>query len=145
GLKYNGSGDDWITEDSPMQPCLLAKGHADAVTELLAQHRDRGLRVLIITPGFVYGPGGILASMVDQLRKREYRVMGDGSNFWSLVHVDDLAVLYALALERGQPGGHWFAADDRPIRRREMVALLARALKLPRPGWIPAWLLGLYL
>lgn len=145
GLKYTGNGDAWISEDAPMRPCLLAKGHADAVAELNEMHQRRGLRLLVITPGFVYGPGSIFGDMIEQVRAGRYRVIGDGANYWSLVHIDDLAVLYALALERGRAGGHWFAADEQPLRRREIVDRVAHALGLPRPGRIPGWLVGLWM
>src|ERR1051326_2607980 len=32
-LAHAGNGDEWITEATPLRPCLLAKGHADMVRE----------------------------------------------------------------------------------------------------------------
>jgi nucleoside-diphosphate-sugar epimerase len=143
GLNYTGQGDAWLDESASVRPCLLARGHAEMVAELDQHHRRDGLDVVVITPGLVYGAGGMLAGTIAGLRRGSYRVMGDGANYWSLVHVDDLAELYALAVERSRPGENYFAADDCPMTRREMIDRLAKALGVPRAGWIPAFLVAL--
>jgi nucleoside-diphosphate-sugar epimerase len=143
GLNYTGNGDNWIDESAPSRPCLLARGHAEMVTELTALHRDRGLRLLTLTPGYVYGPGGFFRTTLEQVRLGRYRVMGDGSNYWSMVHADDLAELYVLALKRGRAGENYLASDDRPIQRRQMIDHIATVVGQRRPGWIPTWIVGL--
>ena len=35
--------------------------------------------------------------------------VGDGGNHWPMVHVDDLAALFVLALEQAQPGSVFVA------------------------------------
>jgi nucleoside-diphosphate-sugar epimerase len=142
GLVYKGY-EDSITEETPLRPCLLAKGHADREAELMAWHKSCGLRAMIITPGFVYGGGGLFLDMIDLLRKGRYKVMGRGDNFWSMVHVEDLAEVYVLALERGRPGERYLVGDDEPLPRRLVVHRMCDALGLPRAGSIPRWLLGL--
>jgi nucleoside-diphosphate-sugar epimerase len=137
--------DDWISEATPLRPCLLAKGHAEIVAELASLHRDRGLRAQVITPGFVYGPGGLLQETVELLLRRRYRVIGSGANYWGLVHVGDLGEIYALALERGSPGDNYFVCDDLPMRRRDVIDRVTDALGLPRVGSVPGWMVGLWL
>ena len=44
------------------------------------------------------------------------RYVGDGTNHWTLVHVDDLAHLYVLALENARAGTLVNAAAGKPIR-----------------------------
>jgi nucleoside-diphosphate-sugar epimerase len=70
-------------------------------------------------------------------------VFGDGLNWWSFVHVDDVAQAYLLALTHGEPGGDYFLADDRPLRRRQAIDLVCDALKLRRVGGAPAWIVKL--
>lgn len=144
-LAHRGVGDEWIDEDTPPRPCLLARGHADMVAELEGDWARRGLRTQIISPGFVYGPGGFLKETADMLRAGRYRIIGTGDNYWSLVHVDDLAEAYVLALERGAPGGHYFVADDLPLRRRDVIHRTSDALELPPVGHVPRWIVGLWL
>lgn len=142
-LTHRGQGDQWIDEATPAQPCLLARGHAEMEEELLALHRERGLAVTIISPTLVYGAGGLLKLTTDMLHKRQYRVIGDGRNYCSLVHVDDVAEAYVAALEKRRWGERFFLADDRPLRRRDFVNLICDALGLSRVGHAPAWLVGL--
>jgi nucleoside-diphosphate-sugar epimerase len=144
-MAHAGAGDEWIDAATPLRPCLLARGHAEMVAELTGLHRDRGLRVLVITPGFVYGAGGFLQETVALLLRGRYRVIGSGANYWGLVHVADLAEVYALALERGSPGSNYFVSDDVPLRRREVIDRITQALGLPRVGRVPGWVVGLWL
>ena len=57
-------------------------------------------------PSVVYGRGtGLARVIVDAPHSSgdaaPLRLIGDGSQHWSTVHVDDLAALYVLALEHG--------------------------------------------
>jgi nucleoside-diphosphate-sugar epimerase len=144
-MAHAGTGEEWISEATPLRPCLLAKGHADMVAELADWHRSRGLRVIVITPGFVYGAGGFLQETVDLLARGRYRIIGSGDNYWGLVHIEDLAEVYALALERGSPGDNYFVCDDVPLRRREVIDRVTDALGLPRVGQVPECVVGLLL
>src|SRR5262245_28180208 len=110
-LCYAGAG-SVIDETAPPHPVRLAAGHAAMVAELRRRHREDGLRARVVTPGFVYGPGGLLASMVESLRRGRLRLLGDGVNHWSFVHVDDLGELFVRVLERGRDGEEYFAADE---------------------------------
>jgi nucleoside-diphosphate-sugar epimerase len=144
-MAHLAAGDEWINEATPLRPCLLAKGHAEMVAELAGVYRQRGLDVVIVTPGFVCGAGGFLQETVDLLRRGQYRVIGRGDNYWSLVDVEDLAEAYALALERGRAGDNYFVSDDKPLRRREVIDRVTDVLGLPRVGTAPCWVVGLWL
>ncbi len=100
---------------------------------------------MIITPGFVYGPGGFLRDTVEMLARNQYRVIGSGDNYWGLVHIEDLAEVYALALERGSPGENYFVCDDMPLKRREVIDRITKGLSMPRLGRVPRWVVGLWL
>jgi nucleoside-diphosphate-sugar epimerase len=144
-LTHAGHGERWLTEDLPPRPCLLAQGHAAMLAELAGLHRDQGLNVVTLSPGFVYGPGGFLRVTAELLVRGRYRVIGDGQNYWSLLHLDDLGEAYALALERGAPGASYFLSDGEPLRRRSVIDHLADALGCRRPGRVPGWLAGVLL
>ena len=60
----------------------------------------------MIRPAIVYGRGGgIPAGFVESAQKEgAARYVGTGENRWPFVHVDDLAELYLLALEKAPPG-----------------------------------------
>jgi nucleoside-diphosphate-sugar epimerase len=138
--KYDG---EWVDESAPARPCLLARGHAECETELLAMHRERGLRVINVSPGFVYGNGGFLRTTAKMLERGRYRMIGRGDNYWSLVHVDDVGEAFALAMERGRPGESYFLADEHPMLRRDFINAVASAQGVPPVRHAPAWLMKL--
>jgi nucleoside-diphosphate-sugar epimerase len=92
---------------------------------------------IVLRPAAIYGPGrGIHESM----KEGTYRLMGDGSNFISRIHVDDLAALAEAALYSDLEGAY-AAADAEPCPAREIAEFCSRLLDLPMPpgvGSLPA-------
>ncbi len=74
----------------------------------------RGLPLVIVLPGLVYGPGDT-SSLRDALLmylRRRLPVIPAGSAFcWA--HVDDVARAHVLAMERGNPGESYIVAGPR--------------------------------
>jgi nucleoside-diphosphate-sugar epimerase len=84
---------------------------------------------MVLRPAAIYGPGrGVHLS----LREGKYRLTGDGSNFVSRIHVDDLAALCEAALLSDHRGA-WPAADLEPCPQLEIVRFCCRLLDLPLP------------
>jgi len=103
GLWIHGPSTD-LTEETPFAPPALVAWR-EAVESRLA---DADLALTIVEPGIVYGHGGgIPASLADAPRDAEGRltVVGDGTQHWATVHVDDLADLYARVIEGPAPVG----------------------------------------
>lgn len=141
---FGDHGTDWITEETPLHPAPLGEGHARLTTELRTRHTRDGLDVVMIAPGFVYGPGGIFKqSFVDALAKRQLRVIGNGRAYWSCIHVDDLGAAFALAAEHGQSGEMYAVTDDAPLTVREFTNVFTDAKGTKRVGNIPTWLMDL--
>jgi nucleoside-diphosphate-sugar epimerase len=72
------------------------------------------LHTTVIRPPLIYGNGGSIH--VPQIFESVRRMgaacyLGRGLNLYSNVHVDDLAQIYALAVERGQPGALYHAVS----------------------------------
>lgn len=66
-----------------------------------------GVRAMVIRPPLVFGHGGckVISDIYHSARKTGSACyVGAGRNVYSSVHVDDLAKLFPLALERGQAG-----------------------------------------
>ena len=141
---YGDHGDAWITEETPLSPSPMGVGHAAVVKQLLNLYETKNLKVVILTAGFVYGPGGLFkTSFYDTLTKNQLRVFGAGQNYWSTVHVDDLAGAFVRALEVGAYGENFNVVDDEPLRLRDMVDAITEAAGRKRVGSIPPWLIGL--
>lgn len=81
---------------------------------------------LILRPAAIYGPGrGVQAA----LPAGKYQLAGDGSNFVSRIHVDDLAAISAAAL-LSDLTGTYPVADEEPCSSREIAEFCASLLGL---------------
>ncbi len=102
------------------------ESHTRVASEHLIQTHPSAL---ILRPAAIYGPGrGIHMSMA----AGTFRLAGDGSNYVSRIHVDDLATHCTAALFSDQTGAYP-VADDEPCESREIAAFCARLLNLPMP------------
>jgi nucleoside-diphosphate-sugar epimerase len=143
-FNYGDHGDGWIDEETPFTPSPLGVGHAALVTALRERHRTAGLDVVVISPGFVYGPGGMFRSaFFDQARQKRLRCIGAGRNFWSPVHRDDLARAYVAALRAAPAGREYNVVDDEPLRLRALVDAVTDGMGQRRVGTVPPFLMGL--
>jgi dihydroflavonol-4-reductase len=143
-FNYGDCGDGWITEATPFNPSPLGAGHAAEVTALRGRHRDHGLDVVVVSPGFVSGPGGLFKkSFYDQAMSGRLRVIGSGANYWSCIHVTDLAAAYVAALDRAPAGAEYNIVDDEPLTLRALVDAVTSAMDTKRVGHISPALMGL--
>jgi nucleoside-diphosphate-sugar epimerase len=94
-----------VDEASPPKPAQLVAWR-QAVEDRVREGAKRGIRTVVIRPAIVYGRGGgIPAGFVESARKEDAaRYVGTGKNRWPFVHVEDLADLYLLALEKAPAG-----------------------------------------
>lgn len=84
---------------------------------------------LILRPAAIYGPGRGVHVAIAQ---GKYTLLGDGSNYISRIHVDDLAALAAAALTSDLTGAYP-VADAHPCPSREIAEFCAREYNLPMP------------
>ncbi len=87
---------------------------------------------LILRPAAIYGPyRGIHVSM----RSGAFQLQGDGANFVSRIHVEDLAA-HCLAALFSDVGGAWPVADEDPCTSREIASFCASVLHIPMPSGV---------
>jgi len=113
---------------------------------LLGAFKTDGFPALVIRPCHIYGPGGWFADVLRDTKRGKMRVPGNGKNSWDMVHVDDCARAFVVAMEKGQPGQIYHCADDTPTTMGAVVAESARLLNIKQPGSVPRflanWVLG---
>ncbi|MFL5401905.1 MAG: NAD-dependent epimerase/dehydratase family protein [Gemmatimonadales bacterium] len=124
---HGDTGDKVVDERSPPNPAELVKWR-QAVEDRVLAGAGRGIRTVVIRPAIVYGRGGgIPAGFVESARKEgAARYIGSGENRWPLVHVDDLADLYLLALEQAPPGTLLLGVSGRARPVSEIAAAASR-------------------
>ena len=87
----------------------------------------------ILRPAAIYGPGrGAHVS----LREGKWKIGGDGLNFVSRIHVDDLAT-HAVATLLGDLTGAWPVADEEPCTTLAITEFCCALLGLPLPPAVP--------
>lgn len=113
-----------VDESTPVAPRFpREKLRVDEERELAAGPWE----TLILRPAAIYGPGrGVHVS----LRQNRHRMLGDGSNFISRIHVDDLARIVKAALSSSLTGAYP-VADDYPCPSKEITAFCCDLLGIP--------------
>ncbi len=133
------------TEDDPLDPDPPAelRRTLDAIRHLEAAVLSaEGIEGVVLRYGGFYGPGtsaGAGGSILDDLRRRRFPIVGAGSGVWSFVHIDDAATATVAAVERGAPGVYQIVDDD-PAPVSEWLPALAAAAGARPPRRVPVWL-----
>jgi nucleoside-diphosphate-sugar epimerase len=86
------------------------------------------IRGSVVAPAIVYGRGGgMLARVLLDAPKTDgaLQLVGDGSQHWGTVHVDDLAELYVSVLEKAPGGDIYIGASGANPTVRELAEAVA--------------------
>lgn len=133
---YGNQGEALVDEDSPCQPAALGAYHRAGEHITMAAAAD-GLPACSIRIGMLYGPEGDWARLLDRAARGVVPVVGSGQNWVSPIHIEDLAALYAAAVERCPAGRVLNAVDDRPMRMLDVAEALLAAFDGGRVQHIP--------
>ena len=101
-----------------------------------------GVEGVVLRYGFFYGPGTTYAPggyFAEEVRRRRFPIVGEGSGRFSFIHVDDAAEATVLALDDGGPG-IYHVTDDEPAPARDWVPAMAAAMGAKPPHRVPLWL-----
>lgn len=140
---YVPTGDMVKDEEAPTLSSRVTEGKfaeaADATLDMERQVVEaEGMDGLVLRYGFFYGPGTWYAPDGDvgqQVRRRRYPIIGDGSGVFSFVHIDDAAAATVAALTA--PPGVYNVVDDEPVAMAEWLPEFADALGAKRPMRAP--------
>ncbi len=90
------------------------------------------LDAILVHPAMVYDrDGGVLTRFMECARdKGRIEIWGSAETRWPVVHRQDLATAYCLALEAGQPGESYCAAAETGVRVGSIVQVLGQRFGL---------------
>ena len=104
----------------------------------------RGLPVVVLRPGFIYGERDrtVLPKLLTRLRSRVFAYFGSGNQALNCIYVKNLVHAIFLAAESPDAVGQVFnLTDGARVSKREFVGGVARLAGLPEPRRkIPLWL-----
>src|SRR6202049_3491992 len=138
----NRKSESTFDEDTPLIVEPVKQPRREIELRVLAA-ADEGVRAVVICPSNIYGSGtGLnprsvqIPFLVDQARKDGVvHIVGRGVNRWSNVHIDDVAELYLLALQKA-PAGAFYFIENGEASFGEIGESIARRLKLaPAQSW----------
>jgi len=99
-----------------------------------AEMLQRGVSVAVMRLPQVHDPRrqGLITPFIHMARERgEVAYIGDGANRWAAAHVDDVARLYALALDGHEAGARYHAVDEEGVAMRPISEAIGAGLGLP--------------
>lgn len=140
---YGSRGDELLHEGSGAGGDFLADvAEQWENAALLAQ--SLGMRVARVRIGIVLGrEGGALQQMLLPFRLGAGGRLGDGQQWMSWIHVDDLVGLLLAAASDARFAGAVNAVTPNPVRNEEFTQTLARTLRRPALFPVPQWALRL--
>jgi nucleoside-diphosphate-sugar epimerase len=132
------TGGRLLTEEDPLDPGAgtMARKLAEGVLHVEDVVVKAGGAALRYGP--LYGPGAT-DDQVELVRKRQFPLVGDGTGYFSWVHLDDAASATVLAVEQ-KVQGVFNIVDDEPAPVSEWLPYLAACAGAKKPRQVPRWL-----
>lgn len=128
---YGSRGPEELTESSPVGEGFLAHVCKDWEQQAL-EARKYGLRVAIIRTGVVLGRnGGVLDRMLPIFKLGLGGPIGEGNQYMSWIHVEDLAAMYIEALVNKNISGVNNGTAPYPATNLDFTKALGKVLKRP--------------
>jgi uncharacterized protein (TIGR01777 family) len=131
---YGTSETATFAENSPpssdflAQVCQAWEAEAEKV-------REFGVRLAILRFGIVLGKGGALARMIPPFKLFAGGTLGNGRQWFSWIHLEDITNLIWEILQRPELEGTFNATTANPVRMKEVCQTLGEVLN--RPSWLP--------
>jgi nucleoside-diphosphate-sugar epimerase len=134
----------WVDEMSPTRPMTeRSLRRLEAENAWLDFGRASGHRVELFRLAGIYGPG---RSVIDSLRAGTARRIVKPGQVFNRIHVDDIALVLAAAIDKSAGHAIYNVSDDAPAPPQDVVAYAAELLGLPIPpevGFAEAGLAGM--
>ena len=124
-----------FTEASPAGTSWLAQVTKDWEAEA-RRAETVWVRTVILRLGVVLGPGGFLSKMRPPFMMFAGGPAGNGKQWISWIHRDDVVSLILTALDDSSMRGPYNATAPEPVTMKEMSSAIGKALS--RPSWLSA-------
>lgn len=118
------------TEDDPPLAGSAVPRTSEAAAEAVAQ---RGVQVAVVRLPQVHDTrrAGLVSFVIEVARQKGFvAYVGEGTNHWAAAHVNDVAKLYRLALEKGA-AARYHAVAEEGVGLRAIADVVGRGLGLP--------------
>jgi hypothetical protein len=134
GIYGGDTGNIKLDESSVLGNDFLAE--CTKLWEINAKKVTNAARIVSIRIGIVLSEkGGALPKLVQPIRFGFGAALGNGKQFMSWIHIDDLCGVFVKAIEDEKMKGAYNAVAPNPVTNQEMTSVAAEVLK--KPLWLP--------
>jgi nucleoside-diphosphate-sugar epimerase len=128
---YGDHDGAWVDESSPLlATSVRGRRRIEAEQGWLAL--DRKAHVFRLAG--IYGPG---RNVLERVRSGRARRVVKPGQFFSRIHVEDIAGVLRASMHQPDPGAVFNVADDEPAPATDVLAYAARLLDCPLPPEVP--------
>jgi uncharacterized protein len=138
---YGDRGDEELTE---RQTAAAGEFLSDVTTAWEAEAHEAeavGVRVVCVRTAMVLGRKGALSLMLPAFRVGLGGRLGNGDQWMSWIHIDDIASIFVHAISDESLAGPINGASPNPVRNSEFTKTLSAILSKPAVFDIPSFLL----
>jgi nucleoside-diphosphate-sugar epimerase len=136
------------TDETEPPPERHVDGYTQSKVEaeqLALHYHEHGVPVVVLRPGFIYGPRDrtLMPKVVDNLRRRRFNYISGGRRALNTIYVGNLVDAMFLAAEVPAAVGQVYnLTDGELVSKRRFIETIVEGLGLPRPRpvSVPLWL-----
>jgi len=135
GVLGKVKNNETASEDYPLNPISTYDQSKLEGEKIAVRHSREGTNVVIVRPGWVYGPGDWRTfKLIKAINKRMFILVTKGKAWQTPVYIQDLIKGIILCAEKGKTGEIYNLAGDEVLNVREIVETIATAAgkKIPR-------------
>lgn len=134
---YGNRGQEFLTESSPIGAGFLGNLCDDWETELKRAQNVANRQVFMRIGVVLSKEGGALLKMLTPFKLGLGGCIGDGAQWMSWIHIDDLVNLFVNAVENESLTGAVNCVSPYPVQNKKFTKVLCKTLKRPKLFCIP--------
>lgn len=122
-------------EDYPLKPKNIYDETKLEGERIALRHAEDGMDVVVIRPGWVYGPGDRRTfKLIKAISTKRFVLVTKGEKWQTPVYIDDLIQGIFLCVEKGKPGGIYNVAGNEILTVRQITEIIAASAgtRIPR-------------
>ena len=129
---YGDSGEVWVGEDAPPGSGFLSESTLAWEAAVAALADATGVRTCALRTGIVLtSAGGALEKMLQPTRIGVSGYFGNGKQWYSWIHLDDICGIYLAAIDDAAYSGPVNAVAPHPVSNKQLARVIAAAVAHP--------------
>ncbi len=129
---YGGRGDEWLDETAEPDTGFYSESCIAWEESIMEMKEEAGIRTVAFRLGIVLSTqGGALEKILLPFHFFLGTYFGNGQQWYSWIHIDDVCRMFAYAMENEQMEGIYNGVSPHPVTNKKLVEELKHALDKP--------------